>query len=182
MAFPTTETLRELVSPVAATYGLDVEAISINKREVRISLDADKRPTLDEFEEIAREISSLFDEREAAGELDFGPGYMLEVGSPGTDLPLTAARHWRRNRHRVVKLGDKLFRIGALSEDESVVILVATSAGTKGRNVRPRIHVQELGEVQRAVVEIEFGNPRDVEIERTNLSFEEAEQLREDNK
>ena len=182
MAFPSEETLHEIIYPLAQARGLDIENVSIHKREVRISLDSDDRPTLDEYEAIAGEISSLFDDRETAGELDFGAGYMLEVGSPGTDFPLTAPRHWRRNRNRVVKMGDKLFRIGALSEDEEEVILVATSVGTKGRNVKPRVYVQQLGEVERAVVEIEFGNPRDVELELTNKAFEEAEQLREDNK
>ena len=104
MAFPTSEILFPLVQPVADQYGMDIEYIKISragkKSVVAIAVDADNRPDSDVLEAITQEISELFDEQETAGVLNFGPGYTLEVSTPGVSTPLTKPRHWRRNRGR----------------------------------------------------------------------------------
>lgn len=87
MAFPTSEILFPLVQPVADQYGMDIEYIKISragkKSVVAIAVDADNRPDSDVLEAITQEISELFDEQETAGVLNFGPGYTLEVSTPG---------------------------------------------------------------------------------------------------
>lgn len=161
-----------MVEPVARTYGMDVEDVRTTKAgaksQVIVALDSDSRPTLDELEEVSQELSELFDAAEDAGELNFGAGYTLEVTTPGVDLPLTQPRHWRRNRGRLVKAGDAMYRVGALNEDESQVVLVEAGAKT------PKVRVLPVSKMPKAVVEVEFNQPPAQEVELAELTFEEA--------
>lgn len=172
MAFPTPEELEALVAPVAAAHGMDVEGVKTTKAgaksQVTVALDSDTRPTLDELEVVSEEISALFDAREDAGEVNFGAGYTLEVTTPGVDLPLTAPRHWRRNRGRVVKAGEERWRVGPLSEDESEVALVEVGAK------QPKVVVRPVSEMPKSVVEVEFNTPPAAEAELAAQSFEEV--------
>lgn len=172
MAFPSEEELTRLIEPVAAAYGMDVEGVRTAKAgaksQVTVALDSDSRPTLDELEEVSEELSQLFDAREDAGDLNFGAGYTLEVTTPGVDLPLTAPRHWRRNRGRLVTVGEQTFRVGALNEGETHVVLV--DAGAKEPTATPRA----VSELAGAVVEIEFNNPPAGEMKLVELPFEEV--------
>lgn len=160
------------------------------KSVVAIKLDGDERPTLDELEVVSNEISELFDAAEERGEVNFGAGYTLEVSTPGVDLPLTAPRHWRRNRHRLVTLteanGKSLWRIGALAEDEGMVLLVAAGKKKSG-NRDVTVLPEDLRELQlspelKAVVEIEFNESPAAQLEMTAKTYQEAIQWREDNK
>lgn len=172
MAFPSEEELTRVIEPVAAAYGMDVEGVRTTKAgaksQVVVALDSDSRPTLNELEEVSGELSALFDAREDAGDLNFGAGYTLEVTTPGVDLPLTAPRHWRRNRGRLVKVGEQVFRIGALSDDETQVALISAGAKT------PKASPHAVSELVGAVVEIEFNNPPAEEMELVELPFEEV--------
>ncbi|MCP1386596.1 ribosome maturation factor RimP [Corynebacterium sp. TA-R-1] len=175
MAFPSTEELRARIAPVAEAHGMDVEDVRAvkagKKSQVIVALDSDSRPTLDELEVVSQELSELFDAAEEAGELNFGAGYTLEVTTPGVDLPLTQPRHWRRNRGRLAKVGEQAFRIGALREGESEIILVEAGAKT------PKVVVRAVSELPAAVVDIEFNQPPAAEVELAELSFEEASKL-----
>lgn len=184
MAFPTVEELAQLIAPAVEPRGLDIEEIKVTragkKSVVAIRLDADERPTLDGLEEVANDVSELFDAAETSGSANFGAGYTLEVSTPGVDMPLSAPRHWRRNRDRLVKVdGTKVWRIGALSDDESSVILVAHGKKKLGGD---DVVDKRLSDVDSAVVEIEFNNPPAAETELSGLSYAEATQWREDNK
>ncbi|WP_175934816.1 ribosome maturation factor RimP [Corynebacterium sp. Marseille-P4321] len=173
MAFPTNDELEALVAPVAATYGMDVERIKTvkagKKSQVVIALDSDAHPTLDDLEEVSNELSALFDAKEDAGEINFGAGYTLELTTPGVDLPLTAPRHFRRNRGRVLKLDDGAWRVGPLNAEETQVALVR--AGKKGEEVR----LAAVSELSGAVVEIEFNAPPAEEVELAQRTFDELE-------
>lgn len=175
MAFPSPEALRERIEPVAAARGMDVEDVRTTKAgaksQVVVALDSDTHPTLDELEEVSQELSALFDAAEDSGELNFGAGYTLEVTTPGITAPLTAPRHWRRNRGRLAKVGDELLRIGALDEDAEQIVLI--SRGKKA----PSATVRRVSELAPAVVEVEFSQPPAAEVELANLSFEEASAL-----
>lgn len=184
MAFPSVDELTSLINPVTNSHKLDVEGINITragkKSVISIRLDADERPDLDLIEVVAGEISELLDSAETRGDLNLGAGYTLEVSTPGVDLPLTAARHWRRNRHRLVQLteenGASVWRIGALSAAEDSVVLV--------RPVKKKLELRilELAESVPAVVEIEFAKTPEAETELTGLNFDQAVAWREDNK
>lgn len=151
---------------------MDVEGVKTTKAgaksQVIVALDSDSRPTLDELEGVSEELSALFDAREDAGEINFGAGYTLEVTTPGVDLPLTAPRHWRRNRGRVVKAGEERWRIGPLSEDETEVALVEVGAK------QPKVFVRPVSGMPKSVVEVEFNTPPAVEAELAAQSFEEV--------
>ncbi|MGP6172938.1 ribosome maturation factor RimP [Corynebacterium sp. A21] len=184
MAFPSDEQLIELITPIADGHRMDVETMKVTragkKSMVVIGLDSDTRPSLDELEVLSQEISELLDTAEEAGRYSFGAGYTLEVSTPGVELPFTAPRHWRRNRTRLVKLAqngvDSIWRIGALSDDGTAVILV-------GRNKeQPVILNLELTETYSAVVEIEFAKPPVTELELAGLNFEDALKRGEEDK
>ena len=184
MAFPGEAELISLITPVTDACGLDIEGVKVTragrKSVVGIFVDSDIRPDLDLLEQVSQEVSMLLDAAEDRGEVNLGAGYTLEVSTPGVDAPLTAPRHWRRNRGRLVALledGKKsTWRVGALAPDESGVVLVRTVK--KDREMR----VLEFSETPRAVVEIEFSNPPAAETELTGLDYDQARAWQEDNK
>lgn len=194
MAFPTNAELTELIQPVVTARGLDVEKVKAapagRKSAVQIAVDADVRPTLDDLEEISNEISEVLDAAEDVGKANFGAGYTLEVSTPGVDLPLTAPRHWRRNRHRLVALTEEgqksLWRIGALAEDDSAVILVAADkkkSGNRDVSVFPEdVRELQLSSAPIAVVEVEFNESPATQLEITAKTYQEATQWREEHK
>lgn len=172
-----------MVEPVARTYGMDIEKIRTvkagKKSQVVIALDSDEHPTLDDLEEVSKELSTLFDDAEERGEVSFGAGYTLELTTPGVDLPLTEARHFRRNRGRKVKVGGEQWRVGPLDAEETQVALVR--ATKKGEEVR----VSPVSELSGAVVEIEFNAPPAAEMELADRAFEDldaAATVRKENK
>lgn len=160
MAFPSKEHLLDVSNPIVAQCGLVVEEIKITragaKSAVKIAVDsADptaQRPDLDVLEEVSKALSEAFDSAEAKGAVNFGPGYTLEVSTPGVDFPLTEARHWQRNVGRLATLPNgQTWRIAQVGEG-CVALL-----GTKKKATT--ITVRELGEVAGAVVEVEFAQP-----------------------
>lgn len=150
------------------------------KSQVVIAVDADQRPDLDKLEVISGDISARLDAAEEAGEVNFGPGYTLEVSTPGVDMPLTKPRHWRRNRGRkvAVTVADvrNFYRIGALNSEETAVILIARA----GKKLEVNTH--ELASEATAVVEIEFSNVPADEQHIAELTYDEAIAWREENK
>lgn len=182
MAFPSEEKLKELIEPLTTSHGLVVEAIKTTragkKSVVAIAVDcADvtKHVGSELLEVLSNEVSELFDAAEERSEVNFGPGYTLEVSTPGVDLQLTLPRHWARNRGRLVRLDEQgwrsTWRVGALSEDEARVILIGRD---KKRLILRDAAVAELASTANAVVEIEFATPGDQETELVALTYDEA--------
>lgn len=176
MAFPTEAELIDLITPLAASHRLDVEGLRVTKAgpksSVAIKLDSDSRPDLDLLEVVSNEVGELFDAAEARGELNFGAGYLLEVSTPGVDMPLTQPRHWRRNRGRLVAIQEdgakQVARIGALNSEETAVILI-----TRNKKLL-EVTALELANSPHAVVEIEFAKPAQEELALAERSFDEA--------
>jgi len=129
--------------------GLDLEAVELTpagkRRVLRIAVDSDGGVTLDDVAAATRAINDVLDGSDAMGELP----YTLEVTSRGVDRPLTAPRHWRRNRSRLVKvtLGDGTVVTGRIgeSDDDQVALDVDGS---------PR--AVPYADVKKALVQIEF--------------------------
>lgn len=97
--------LREVVAPVLATAGYDLEELCVSRAGrrfvVQVVVDGDELHS-GVIGELSREVSTAIDAAEAAaGEIITGE-YVLEVSSPGVDRPLTQPRHWRRNIGRLV--------------------------------------------------------------------------------
>ncbi|WP_306516468.1 ribosome maturation factor RimP [Corynebacterium sp.] len=199
MAFPSTTQLQEALEPIVSAFQLDIEHIKVTragkKSQVGIYLDGDQRPDSDLLEKLAQHIGEELDAREDVGDMSFGPGYTLEVSTPGLDMPLSAPRHWRRNRHRLVAVQldgqgtPEIWRIGALADDETAVILVPTkqsgvgpagsgnkkSGGQASARKRRDPVALELASSVHAVVEIEFSQPPRAELEVTEQSFARVE-------
>ncbi|WP_283134333.1 ribosome maturation factor RimP [Rhizohabitans arisaemae] len=97
------DNLIRLLEPVVTAAGLELEDLTIapagRRRLVRVVVDADGGVSLDAVAAVSQAVSKVLDDADPFG----GAPYVLEVGSPGVDRPLTEARHWRRARTRLVK-------------------------------------------------------------------------------
>lgn len=96
--------LRQDILEVVESQGVDLEGLTVRpagKRVlVRVLIDKDGGVTLDEVAEISKRVATVLDSSNPLGERS----YTLEISSPGTERPLTLARHWRRNVGRKVRV------------------------------------------------------------------------------
>ena len=100
--------LTELLDPVVGGAGLVLEKVTVTpagrRRVVRVVVDLPEDAvgamSLDQAADVTRAVSTALDDAGAFGEQP----YLLEVGSPGVDRPLTEPRHWRRSRTRLVQV------------------------------------------------------------------------------
>jgi ribosome maturation factor RimP len=109
--------LREVLEPVVASAGYDLEDVSVTaagrRSQVRVVVDRDEGVELDAVAALSRAVSVALDESPVVGDQP----YVLEVSSRGVDRPLTAPRHWRRNVGRLVTTGDLTGRIVAATDE-----------------------------------------------------------------
>jgi ribosome maturation factor RimP len=152
--------LAELIEPVVAAAGLDLESVRMSvagkRRLLRIVVDGDHGVSLDDAADVSRDISARLDEVNALGEVP----YTLEVSSPGVDRPLTEPRHWRRAVGRLVKVkvtgeGTVEGRIRAADADGVTLDL----AGGERRFGQ--------GELGAGAIQIEFGRIPDAELDES---------------
>jgi ribosome maturation factor RimP len=163
--------LTEIIEPVVAAAGFDLEAVSVSRAGrrhiVRLIVDADGGVGLDAVADLSRDVSIALDAAEArTGELITGE-YDLEVSSPGVDRPLTQPRHWRRNIGRLV----------AVAAEERQVTGRVTAADGNGvtleiDGVARTIGYERLGPGR---VQVEFGRLAEADAEA-----DEPEELEEE--
>ena len=88
----------QLTEPLATNEGLEIIDIELKPeggrsgRVLRLYLDKEGGPSLDELSRVSRGLSDLLDEHEDVVD---GP-YTLEVSSPGINRPLTRPEHFSR--------------------------------------------------------------------------------------
>jgi len=88
----------QLAEPLAANEGLEIIDIELKPeggrsgRVLRLYLDKEGGPSLDELSRVSRGLSDLLDEHEDVVD---GP-YTLEVSSPGINRPLKRPEHFSR--------------------------------------------------------------------------------------
>lgn len=179
------ERIGDAVRPLAQRHGLELEDVTVAERsgrtDVRIVVDLPETRTdsvdLDTLAQLSREVSDLADADDAL--LGSGPSE-LEVTTPGVDRPLTAPRHFRRNRGRLLRLATtdgqehtaRLLAVEDPAEEATdsdgalLVLRPERPRGTKGQR-RPARADQErlrlpLAQVDTARVEIEFSPPTDL--------------------
>lgn len=148
-----TEALVDFLRPALAASGLDLEDVEVSsagrRRVVRVLVDKDGGVTLDD---LAAATSLVGDRLDKADAMDERP-YTLEVTSPGTDRPLSAARHWRRSIGRLVRVtkhqGDA-FTGRVVEAHDDAAVLDVDGAATR----------VAYGDVDLARVELEFNRPR----------------------
>lgn len=114
---------------------------------------------LDKVADATRAISQALDASNVMGEAP----YVLEVSSPGTDRPLTLARHYRRNVGRTVALTlrdgstvtGRVLAVHTAEPAADVVLLVAEGQKDEQQRTVP------LEEIAKGRVEVEFTRASD---------------------
>ena len=141
--------VRAIAEPVVVAAGLDLEDIAIEKvgrrEKVSVIVDTDGGVSLDAIAEVSSALSAALDE---AGDVA-SSSYVLEVSSPGVDRPLTLPRHWRRNTGRlvVIDLEDGSSITGRITGSDDATVTL---------DVNGEAQQLALGQVQRAIVQVEF--------------------------
>ncbi|GAB2752071.1 ribosome maturation factor RimP [Kitasatospora kifunensis] len=175
MSTTPTDRLRALLVPLAERAGLDLEDVKVSqagsRRQVQIDVDADGGVDLDAIAEFSREVGQALDESDVMG----SAAYVLEVGSPGVDRPLTEPRHWRRNTGRLVKVqlvegGEIIARV--LSSDEDGALVEVQPVKGRGRAKERRL---EFAEVAKARIQVEFNRKEDEQLLADDAEFEESD-------
>lgn len=172
MPMPTEEGVSRLVAGLVAGRGFDLEGVEVStaagQTRVRVIVDSDETADLDSIAELSSAVSARLDEAdEEFGEIR----YLLEVTTPGVDRPLTAGRHWRRARGRKVRIR---LRPGVTPPESGLPTSFEARAGVLdgerialvlGGKRAPRLVTVELGDIEHAVVEVEFAPPSARELE-----------------
>ena len=153
----------ELLDGEFARAGYEIEDVLIDARarppRITVIADGDTALDLDTIAELTRSASSLLDDvKSIAGR------YVLEVSSPGVDRPLTSEKHFRRARGRKVELaltdGSQVTgRVGQMCDNTLSVVV---------RDDRARdwtVRTVSIGEILKAVVQVEFSPPAKRELE-----------------
>ena len=87
----------ELAAPLAETQGLEIIDIELRRessrssRVLRLYLDKEGGPNMDNLSEVSRELSALLDIHDVVE-----GAYTLEVSSPGINRPLKRPEHFRQ--------------------------------------------------------------------------------------
>lgn len=168
--------LRETATRVLGTHGLVLEDVEIRggggMPQVRLIVDLPEDQLgsvdLETVAEASRELSELVDADDAL--LGSAP-VVLEVTTPGVDRALTAPRHFRRSRGRIVSLATEdgtTYRARVLAlEHDLLVLRQEPGRDDRGRPLKlPKGTAEQLQipltAITTAKVEIEFDPPADL--------------------
>lgn len=145
-----------VLTPILAQFDLELEAVEVipaGKRQLlRVVVDGDGAtgtgPLLDDLAEASTALSAALDSSDAVG----SAAYTLEVSSRGVGRPLERPAHWRRNRGRLVAV--------TTTDGNSVVgRIVSADEGTVQLEVDGAVRELTLGEVSKALVQVELTRP-----------------------
>jgi len=148
------ERLVELLAPVLADTGLDLEDVQVTpagrRRLLRVVVDREGGVPLDEVAAVSGVVSAALDRSDALG----GQPYTLEVSSPGVDRPLTQPRHWRRANGRLVRasLADGSEVTGRVAAADDAGVLLGVDSGER------RL---DYADVAAARVQVEFSRAKE---------------------
>ena len=157
----------ELLGGEFARAGYEIEDVVIDTRtrppRITVVADGDTALDLDTVAALSRSASALLDGLDSLQDR-----YVLEVSSPGVDRPLTSEKHFRRARGRRVELalsdGSQLTgRVGE-TRDDTIALVVREGREWVVREV-------PLVEIAKAVVQVEFSPPAEVELELATGAF-----------
>jgi ribosome maturation factor RimP len=94
---PTVARVWALVAPLAEAQGFEIIDIELRReggrggRVLRLYLDREGGPTMEDLSRVSRELSDLLDVHDVVE-----GSYTLEVSSPGINRPLTRPEHFAR--------------------------------------------------------------------------------------
>jgi ribosome maturation factor RimP len=163
IGLPSQTQVIELLDGEFARAGYEIEDVVIDARSrpprITVIADGDTALDLDTITTLSRSASTLLDAvKSIAG------GYVLEVSSPGVDRPLTSEKHFRRARGRKVELAladetQITGRIGQISDNTLMLVVRDDQARDWA------VHPVPIGEIRKAVVQVEFSPPSKRELE-----------------
>lgn len=152
MTSATRDLLHQIIEPVVAAEGLDLEELDLTRAgrrsRLRIVVDADDGVDLDRCAEASRLISKVLDDSDVMGDTP----YTLEVSSPGVARPLTRPRHWSRALGRLV-------RVKLTAEDDITGRVMSAGDGSATLEVDGATREVAYADVRRAKVQVEFRRP-----------------------
>ena len=102
---PTIARIWELVAPLTQTEGIEIVDIELrhegsrNGRVLRLYLDKEGGPTMEDLSRVSREVSDLLDTHDVVD-----GAYTLEVSSPGINRPLKRPEHFARFVGKTVRV------------------------------------------------------------------------------
>jgi ribosome maturation factor RimP len=163
IGLPSQTQVIELLDGEFARAGYEIEDVVIDPQarppRITVIADGDTALDLDTIAKLSRSASTLLDAvKSIAGR------YVLEVSSPGVDRPLTSEKHFRRARGRKVEiaLADGTTVTGRVGEiSDNTLLLVVRDDRARDWTVRP----VPIGEIVKAVVQVEFSPPSKRELE-----------------
>jgi ribosome maturation factor RimP len=163
IGLPSQTQVIELLDGEFARAGYEIEDVVIDSRarppRITVIADGDTALDLDTIAALSHSASTLLDAvKSIAGR------YVLEVSSPGVDRPLTSEKHFRRARGRKVELaladGTQITgRVGEIADN--TLTLVVRDDRARDWTVRS----VPIGEIVKAVVQVEFSPPSKRELE-----------------
>lgn len=169
---PTQAEVLELLSADFAAAGFDIEEVRIHPDakppRLVVVADGDNGLDLDAVAALSRAASERLDQLSIGAD-----AYVLEVTSPGVERPLTTATHYRRahGRRAEVTLADSTVQARIGRSDGAEVDLVL--------NARGRLSVRRvaIGDIAKAVVQVEFSPPNRRELELAGVSTVSEEEV-----
>ncbi len=121
--------VKELISPVISTMGMDLENVELVKMRgkflLRVFIEKEGGVTLDDCESISREIEAMLDVEDP-----IPCSYTLEVSSPGLDRPLRNPEDFKRFSGRMARvitskpIENQTFFVGEIVKAGDVDIVV----------------------------------------------------------
>ena len=159
----------ELLGEEFARAGYEIEGVVIDTRarppRISVIADGDTALDLDTIAALSRSASTLLDGLDSIRDR-----YVLEVSSPGVGRPLTSAKHFRRARGRKLDLtmsdGSQLTGRAGETRDDTLALVVRQGREWAVRRI-------PLAEIVKAVVQVEFSQPAQAELELAGLAEEE---------
>jgi ribosome maturation factor RimP len=156
----------ELLGGEFARAGYEIEDVVIDTRarppRISVIADGDTALDLDTIAALSRSASALLDGLDGIRDR-----YVLDVSSPGVDRPLTSAKHFRRVRGRKVELAlsDGSQLTGRVGETRADTIALVVREGREWA-----VRQIPLVEIVKAVVQVEFSQPAQAEMELAGLA------------
>jgi ribosome maturation factor RimP len=156
----------ELLGGEFAHAGYEIEDVVVDTRarppRITVIADGDTALDLDTIATLSRAASTLLDGLDSIRDR-----YVLEISSPGVQRPLTSEKHFRRARGRKVEMvlsdGSQLTgRVGETGDDTIALVVRAGREWT--------LRQIPLPEIVKAVVQVEFSQPAQAELELAGLA------------
>jgi ribosome maturation factor RimP len=140
--------------PDASHFLVEVKLEEIaGKTKVLILLDADQGITIQACAKVSRLVSEELEANEMIGD-----AYILEVSSPGVDIPLSSVRQYQKNIGRELKLtlNSGIEVLGRLLELDEEKVKLLVKKKEKGKKAFEEEQLIPFSEIKKSIVQVSF--------------------------